>query len=117
MLESDVILLEKYKKLGTPEEFKKALDLVDDVSNLIKHIESYRKPEPLLLDEFNYYLENQERFLPAYINRIIVIKNRKVIGVYDDDLEAVRKTSQHHELGTFLLQKVSPGDKDYTVKI
>lgn len=115
MGEISVALLEEYKKLGTPEEFKKALDLVDAVSSMVRRIEAYRKPQPALLDEFNYYLENQEKFLPSYVNRVIVIKDRKVIGVYDDDLEAITRTSKEHEMGTFLVQKVTPGNADYTV--
>lgn len=114
MGEIDVALLEEYTKLGTPEDFKKALDLVNAVQSLIKSIQSYSKPTPALQKEFNYYLENHKKLIPSYIGRVIVIKDCKVIGVYDDDTEAITKTVKEHELGTFLVQKV---EKEIEVQI
>jgi hypothetical protein len=114
MGEFNVALLEEYKKLGTPEEFKKALDLVDAVQSLLKSIQSYRKPIPALQKEFEFYLDNHKSFIPPYIGRVIVIKGCKVIGVYDDDMEAITKTVKEHELGTFLVQRV---EKEIEVQI
>lgn len=102
----NVALLEEYTKLGTPEDFKKALDIVNAVQSLIKSIQSYRKPIPVLQKEFEYYLENHEKLVSSYIGRVIVIKDCKVIGVYDDDTEAITKTVKEHGLGTFLVQRV-----------
>ena len=64
--------------------------------------------------EFKYYLDNQEELVEQYNGKFIVIKNRTVIGVYDDQTTAVSKTTETHELGTFLVQKVEPGDKAHT---
>ena len=36
------------------------------------------------------------------------------IGAYDDEAEAVRKTAEQHEIGTFLVQKCEPGTESYT---
>jgi hypothetical protein len=43
-----------------------------------------------------------------------VIKDCQVIGVYDDELEAVREAAKKHEMGTFLVQKCEPGSESYT---
>jgi hypothetical protein len=67
-----------------------------------------------LQDEFKFYIENQDAFVKQYRGRFIVIKDLKVIGVYDDKLIAVRETSKTHELGTFLVQKCEPGSDNYT---
>ena len=64
--------------------------------------------------EFNYYLQNQEEFVEKYRGKFIVIKGKEVLGVYDSDIEAVRETTKHHELGTFLVQKCEPGSESYT---
>lgn len=64
--------------------------------------------------EFNYYLEHQDELVKKYNGKFIVIKNCEVIGAYDSELEAVEKTSQQHELGTFLVQKCEPGNAAYT---
>jgi len=64
--------------------------------------------------EFNYYLESQDELVKKYNGKFIVIKNREVIGAFDSELEAVEKTAEKHELGTFLVQKCEPGSESYT---
>jgi len=64
--------------------------------------------------EFDYYLQHQQELVNKYNGRIIVIKGQTVIGVFDSELEAVKKTSEMHELGTFLVQKCEPGKESYT---
>ena len=64
--------------------------------------------------EFKYYIENQNKLVKRYNNKCIVIKNKKVIGVYDSVAEAVRETSKNEPLGTFLVQKCTPGKEGYT---
>jgi hypothetical protein len=66
-----------------------------------------------LEQEFKYYLEHQEELVNQYNGKFIVIKNMEVIGVYDSELEAVQKTAEKHELGTFLVQKCEPGSDSY----
>ena len=64
--------------------------------------------------EFNYYLEYQDELVKKYNGKFIVIKNCEVIGTFDSELEAVEKTAEKHELGTFLVQKCEPGSESYT---
>lgn len=64
--------------------------------------------------EFEYYLQHQNDLVKRYNGKFIVIKDEKVIGVYDNELEAIKETSKHHELGTFLVQKCEPGKESYT---
>ena len=63
---------------------------------------------------FEFYLANQDAMVVQYNGRFIVIKDDEVVGAYDSDLEAVTKTKKVHSLGTFLVQKVSAGEADYT---
>jgi len=67
-----------------------------------------------LEQEFNYYLANQEELVKQYGGKCIVIKDRKVIGVYANELEAARETSKTHELGSFLVQRCEPGAESHT---
>jgi hypothetical protein len=67
--------------------------------------------------EFRYYIKNQNKLVKQYNNKCIVIKNEKVIGVYDSEVEAVQETSKNEPLGTFLVQKCTPGKADYTVTL
>ena len=67
-----------------------------------------------LKKEFAYYLANQETLVREHMGKFVVIKDEKVIGVYDSQLAAVETSRRDHELGTFLVQKVEPGDTAYT---
>ena len=65
---------------------------------------------------FDFYLANQDAMVEQYDGRFIVIKDDEVLGAYDSELEAVTETQQAHPLGTFLVQRVSAGEADYTAK-
>lgn len=66
-------------------------------------------------EQFKFYLENQDSFVEQYDGKVIVLKDEKVLGVYDNELDAVNESRRAHELGTFLVQRVSAGDEAYTV--
>jgi hypothetical protein len=67
-----------------------------------------------LEQEFKYFLDNQDELVKKHGGRFVVIKDRSVIGVYDDEVEAIKATSQKHEMGTFLVQRCEPGAEGYT---
>lgn len=64
--------------------------------------------------EFEYYIKNQKELVKKYNGKYIVIKDEKVIGSYDSEIEAVEETSKIEKLGTFLVQKCEPGKESYT---
>jgi hypothetical protein len=64
--------------------------------------------------EFDYYLKHQAELVKKYSGKYIVIKGEQVIGAYASEIEAVQKSSEAHELGTFLVQKCEPGKDSYT---
>jgi hypothetical protein len=64
--------------------------------------------------EFQYYLKNQAELVRKYDGKFVVIKNREVIGVYTDEMEAIMETQKTEELGTFLVQRVAPGSAAHT---
>ena len=68
-------------------------------------------------NEFRYYLDNQDDFVKKYDGKVIVLKNHEVLGTYDTELDAIVETRKEHEPGTFMVQKVSEGEEDYTVTI
>ncbi|MEO8515634.1 MAG: hypothetical protein ABI426_02765 [Flavobacterium sp.] len=68
----------------------------------------------MLEKEFQYYIDNQEELLKKYSGKIIVIKGKKVIGSYNSEVEALLETKKEHELGTFLIQKCTSGNTDFT---
>ena len=64
--------------------------------------------------EFKYYLDHQDELVKKYNGKFLVIKDCKVIGIFDTELEAIEKTTEKHKLGTFLVQKCEPGSDSYT---
>ena len=72
------------------------------------------KHEPMLVKEFEFYLANQAEMVEKYDGKVIVIQGENVLGVYDSYPDAVMETQRLHELGTFLVQRVSEGDAEYT---
>lgn len=67
-----------------------------------------------LADEFKYYLDHQAELVRKYDGLFVVIKGRKVLGAYDNELTAINETQKTHKLGTFFVQKVSTGSQDYS---
>ena len=67
-----------------------------------------------LAKEFRFYLDHQDEMVEKYEGKFIVIKDGIVLGDYDDELNAVTETRKAHELGTFLVQRVSPGNAAYS---
>jgi hypothetical protein len=83
--------------------------------NISKGIDSVFGKNPLMI-EHRYYMINKKGLLERFKGKVIVIKNEKVIGSYDNQLDAVDKTvSSGHELGTFLVQKVEQEDECVTI--
>jgi hypothetical protein len=68
----------------------------------------------MLEKEFQYYKDNQAELLNQYAGKFIVIKDAKVIGVYDSHSEAYNNTEKTEKLGTFLIQHCLPGNQGYT---
>lgn len=67
-----------------------------------------------LKKDFAYYLEHQDEMVEKYDGKYIVIRDGQVLGDYDDELTAITETQKSHELGTFLVQRVSTGTSDYS---
>jgi hypothetical protein len=64
--------------------------------------------------EFQYYLAHQQELVSKYDGKVVVIRDQKVIGTFDDEMSAIAETSKQHPLGTFLVQTVSAGSAGHT---
>jgi hypothetical protein len=61
--------------------------------------------------EYSYYKRNQKAFLEKYRNKVLVIKEEKIIGVYEDEATAYKESVSKYKLGTFLIQKCVPDEE------
>jgi len=64
--------------------------------------------------ELQFFKENQALLLEKYNGKILVIKDKKVVGVYDSEIDAYSESKDKFELGTFLIQKCIPGEESFT---
>ena len=55
--------------------------------------------------DFHWFVENYGKFQREYGDAYIVIKDKKVLGVYKTFGEGVRETSKSQEMGTFIVQE------------
>ncbi len=64
--------------------------------------------------EFNYFLEHQEELVKKYNGRYLVIVEEEVKGDFLTLKNAYEFAIKQFQLGTFLLQKCTPGEEAYT---
>ena len=70
-----------------------------------------------LRHELTHYIQRQDDFVREYDGKVVVLKGGELLRVYNSEAEALAKTRTAHVLGTFLIQRVSAGDRDYTATI
>lgn len=68
----------------------------------------------MLAKELKYFIDNQEELVEKYKGKFLVIKDEKVIGVYDSEIEAYTEAQKENKLGTFLIQQCLPGPESYS---
>lgn len=71
----------------------------------------------MLRDEFHWFIDNQDELVRRHNGKVLVIKNREVVGTYNSEPEAYWDATTKHELGSFLIQRCEPGRSAYTVSI
>ena len=64
--------------------------------------------------EFLFYLENQSRLLPDYNGQYLLIRDKRVVGAFASEMDAIRAGAGKFPLGTFLVQKCEAGEGNYT---
>jgi hypothetical protein len=68
-------------------------------------------------DQFQFFVDNQEKLVNKHEGKVIVLHDRKVRGAFDDYLEAYLYGKKHFEPGSFIVQKCIRGDAAYTATI
>ena len=67
--------------------------------------------------EFEFFVENQQRLVDEHGGKVLVIKGREIIGVYDTPLQAYLEAQKEHKIGTFMIQPCRSGPEAYTVTL
>lgn len=69
------------------------------------------------MTDFEWFVENYEEFQKKYGNCHIVIKDKKILGVYDNISDAFSVTLQTEQIGSFIIQECNVYRKTYIVEI
>lgn len=65
-------------------------------------------------DDYQFFIDNHSDFVSKYLGKYIVIKEKNVLGVYNDMMEAINATLKNHELGSFIVQLCTLDEKNNT---
>lgn len=68
-------------------------------------------------EDFKWFLKEYDNLFQKYGHKILAIKNKTIIGVYDEFSEAIRTTAQTHKLGSFIVQECNGTPSAYTTSI
>lgn len=68
----------------------------------------------MLKEQFQWYLENQSELVNKYNGKFIVIKDKSVVDIFDTQDLALISSEKKYGLGSFIIQKCTPGEDSYT---
>jgi len=55
--------------------------------------------------DYEYFLQNIGELYELYGHKFLAIKNRQILGAYDNFDDALDETLKHEKVGTFLIQE------------
>lgn len=55
--------------------------------------------------EYEFYKQHRNELLESHRGKFLIIKDQKLVGVYETEAEAYQAAIKKYELGTFLLQE------------
>ena len=93
-------------KLVSDKEKQKIYDLLQQNEGLA-----------MFKEDLSFFVENQDSLVSQYPGKVLALKGSKVIGVYQNTLEAYIESQKKSPLGTFMIQPCEPGPDAYSVTI
>ena len=68
-------------------------------------------------EELSFFIENQDALVVKYPGKVLAIKGKEIIGVFDSALDAYLETQKTYTPGSFMIQPCEPGPSAYTAII
>lgn len=65
-------------------------------------------------EDFDYFVKHYQELYDKYGHKFIAIKNSKILGVFDSELEAISEISKEYPIGTFIVQECNGNESGYT---
>ena len=74
--------------------------------------------ERIMFDtELGYFIAHQDELVAKHQGQTLVIRGKKVVGVYPSPLAAYLGAQEEYPVGTFMIQPCEQGPDAYTVTI
>lgn len=64
--------------------------------------------------DFDFFIKNYDKLFKLYGHKFIAIKNKTVLGAYDNIVDAINITSETYPVGTFIIQECNGDESGYT---
>ena len=68
-------------------------------------------------EDFHWFIDNYDTFYNKYGKSFIVIKNKVVLGVYNDFITALTETTKIYSQGTFIIQECDGTEDAYIADV
>lgn len=65
-------------------------------------------------EDFDYFVKHYQELYNEYGHKFIAIKNSKILGVFDTELDAITEVSKEYSIGTFIVQECNGNESGYT---
>ncbi len=65
-------------------------------------------------EDFHYFISHYQELFDEYGHKFFAIKNSKILGVFDTELEALTEVSKTYPVGTFIVQECNGNESGYT---
>lgn len=65
-------------------------------------------------EDFDFFLEQYEELYKKYGRCFVAIRNRKILGIFRTEEEAIDITSSEYEFGEFIIQECNGDESGYT---
>lgn len=67
-----------------------------------------------LMEDFQWFLSQYDNLFQRYGHKYFVIQNKKILGVYEDQSQALKSTMNDYVLGSFIVQECNGDESGYT---
>lgn len=68
-------------------------------------------------EDFKWFLKEYDNLFKKYGHKFLAIKNKTILGVFDNFKKAIDETAKKYQLGTFIVQECDGTPSAYTSSI
>jgi hypothetical protein len=66
-------------------------------------------------EAFDWFLANKADLVEEYAGKVVAIRDGRVLGSFDSEIEARDTIAEQFEVGTFLVQRIVADDSAHTM--